>query len=265
MHPKCANALAFLTVVPAILAIPCVLLSACLGGDPIIVKRTNSINSPTPTPTPTVQTSPTPAPSNSAVLPEGRVNGIDPMNGVVGGWAYDANTLNTSVRIEFYFNAPAGVAPITDSTTANIARQFTPVGNYGYTYNIPQTYRNGKQHRLYVYGIDTTNSAKSLLKISDFAPGPSDFFVGPTTAGLNYFNSNNLQNSFNNACGRCHTRDYYQLKTLLMVPSQFNGGSGTNNILYRKGTGLDNHGGGNVCGGGAPCSLIPTWYNNEFN
>ncbi len=210
---------------------------------------------------------PPPAPAGSGnIAPEGRVNGIDATSGIVSGWVYDQNTLNQSVTVEFYFDGPVGSVQMAAGSpvVANVQRAFTPVGPYGYSYNIPQQYKDGKQHLLYVYGLDTTNGTRSLLKISDFASGPSSFFVGSTAAGMSYYNST-VQPSLASACGNCHGPNYIVDKARMALPSKFSGGSGTNNNLYRKGMGLDGHGAGNRCGSGPPCTLINTWWGLEFN
>lgn len=207
---------------------------------------------------------PTPQPTviGGNTLPLGALGAITMDLGQIGGYVYDINTPGQSVYVEFYVDGPAGTGTFLTSVLASNPRAFLPAGPYGFSYMLPfnSPYRDGKIHQLYAYGIDPVSSARSTL-----AGSPSVFAVGSTAENLAYYN-NSVKAGFASACTSCHAgiNDYYSLKSMMMSPSKFSGGTANNNLLLNKGLGQAHGGGARCSAASAPCNAFITWWTMEF-
>jgi hypothetical protein len=84
------------------------------------------------------------------------------------GWAYDPDTSNQSIDVHFYIDGPAGTGTGGLSTVANVPRpdvnQALGIsGNHGFSWRIPDQFRDGKNHTIHTYGIDTAGGANALI------------------------------------------------------------------------------------------------------
>lgn len=117
---------------------------------------------PPPSPLP-----PPPPPANQ--VPVGNFDEIRLTDGVVRGWSYDPDASSTSNQVHIYIDGAAGQGGTllsgfaTNTLRSDVNSQFGITGNHGFEYTIPPAYRNGVQHSIYVYGIDTSNPAISTL------------------------------------------------------------------------------------------------------
>lgn len=111
--------------------------------------------------------------------------------GIARGWAYDPDAPSVSIPVHFYIDKPAGnVDNFAGDTTANLVRSdvnstMKVSGNHGFEFSIPSKYRDGKQHTLYAYGIDTTNNGSNnaqLTNVKTFTGQPA--FVAPIITSL---------------------------------------------------------------------------------
>jgi hypothetical protein len=100
---------------------------------------------------------PTPTPTPPNRRPEGYFERIN--DGHALGYAFDPDNPNTPVRVRFYIDSPLapGVLHV-DERLANL--QWSGVGNgyNGFNWRIPDQYRDGREHRLYVYAIDLVDT-----------------------------------------------------------------------------------------------------------
>lgn len=96
---------------------------------------------------------PTPTPANRA--PEGAHDGN--ADGYATGWTRDPDDLSRANRVAFFLDnrVEQGGVQIGE-TIANICRE-AYVGCHGFNWRIPDQYRDGREHRLFVYGIDLVN------------------------------------------------------------------------------------------------------------
>lgn len=97
------------------------------------------------------------------------------------GWALDSNSPNTSIRVHFYIDGPAGSGTFVGEIIANIPRpdvnsQTGLPGNHGFEFAIPSSYFDGNNHTLYAYGLDTAGGTNPLLtnapRTFNFPPYP---------------------------------------------------------------------------------------------
>lgn len=93
--------------------------------------------------------------------PVGFLEEIYGNTGLVTGWALDEDLPSRSIMVHFYLDGPAGSGgQFIGFTTANIFRPdvnnaLGVTGNHGFNFIIPNQYRDGNSHLIYVYGIDT--------------------------------------------------------------------------------------------------------------
>jgi len=100
--------------------------------------------------------------------PKGYLDGADCNN--ISGWACDANDYSAALEIHFYADAPAGQGGVfIGSATANIARE-AAVGmqcggnaKHGFSFSTPSTIKNGQNHKIYAYAINTPTGANPAL------------------------------------------------------------------------------------------------------
>lgn len=95
--------------------------------------------------------------------PIGWLDGID-SNGNASGWTLDPDLGSQAIAVHFYVDGPAGGGgTFAGQTTANLSRpdvnQVTGyIGNHGFSFTLPAQYKDGLNHKLYVYGIDATGN-----------------------------------------------------------------------------------------------------------
>jgi len=78
----------------------------------------------------------------------------------VTGWAADEDTPFTPALVHFYVDGPAGSGTFAGVRAADMFRPdlCTAIGScgHGFVWSVPPQFRDGRRHRLYAYGIDTT-------------------------------------------------------------------------------------------------------------
>lgn len=89
-------------------------------------------------------------------------------NGILSGWSYDADTPNSPVTIHVYIDEPAGAAPLATQIVSNQANAdanqvLNISGNYGFSWTIPNQYRDSKTHSMYIYALDTSSVATNNI------------------------------------------------------------------------------------------------------
>jgi hypothetical protein len=89
--------------------------------------------------------------------------------GEVGGWSLDTDLPGNSNPVHFYIDGLAGVGTYVGQTLANIPRPDVNTvtgypGDHGFSYFIPDQYRDGLNHTIYAYGIDLTGGQPKLLQ-----------------------------------------------------------------------------------------------------
>lgn len=137
---------------------------------------------PTPVPPPPAPT-PTPVPPPPAPANQPPVGNFDEINssGVVRGWSYDPDSSSSSNQAHIYIDGPAGQGgTLLNGAATNILRSdvnatFGISGNHGFEYSIPSQYRNGQNHSIYVYGVDTSNASVA----THLAGSPKTFNIAP--------------------------------------------------------------------------------------
>ena len=102
-------------------------------------------------------------------------------SGTAYGWALDQDNATQSIAVHFYADGTAGTGEFMGATTANVPRPDVNnatgyPGNHGYAYAIPDKYRNGIQHTIYAYAIDSAGGTNPLLSGS-----PKTFNATTTT------------------------------------------------------------------------------------
>ncbi len=134
-------------------------------------------STPTASSTSTTTSAPiaTPTPTASAISPTSTpVTGGNPKGyhdsstcTLTYGWACDTDNYNQAIDIHFYKDGPAGTGTFIGSANANLPRE-AAVGaecggnsDHGFTFNTPDSLKDGVSHTIYVYalniGAGTTN------------------------------------------------------------------------------------------------------------
>lgn len=99
--------------------------------------------------------------------PLGALEGID-TDGVAAGWTSDPDVIGVSLDVHFYVDGPAGTGVFAGAARANQPRPdindtYGVPGDYGFTFPIPDQFRDGQSHILYAYGIDPTVPADNAV------------------------------------------------------------------------------------------------------
>ncbi len=100
--------------------------------------------------------------------PVGNFDEIRLSDGVARGWSYDPDASSTSNQVSLYIDGPSGSGTLLSTFATNTLRSdvntaFGITGNHGFEYTIPAQYRNGVQHTIYTYGLDTSTSSTTHL------------------------------------------------------------------------------------------------------
>jgi chitodextrinase len=100
-------------------------------------------------------------------------------SGTLSGWAHDADDLTKPVKVQIHIDRNAGdpdASPIEIIASANRA----DVGNHYFTYTLPEIFRDGKLHTVWVWAVDLTD-ATGVSNVQ--LPGsPKSFLLNSTTA-----------------------------------------------------------------------------------
>lgn len=128
----------------------------------------------TPTPSTTPNPGSTPAPpggssgSPSNNKPMGFLDVITSDCTIAKGWACDADNFGAAIKVRLY-DGPAGTGKYLGEVTANEPRE-AGVGsmcggqsNRGYTFSLPASIRDGKQHTIYAHGINIGGGSDNQL------------------------------------------------------------------------------------------------------
>jgi hypothetical protein len=109
----------------------------------------------------------TAAPAVSGNVPLGYLDLVS-RDGSAAGWSYDPDVQSQSNDVHIYVDGPAGIGIFLSALTADQPRPDVNnvqgvSGNHGFVFKLPDTLKDGRQHRLYAYGIDKTGDGNSLL------------------------------------------------------------------------------------------------------
>lgn len=109
----------------------------------------------------------------------GHIDSVAKANGRVLGWAYAAQSPAQSIMVHAYIDGPwkGGGGTFAGIRTAQIPRPDVNSnlgigGDHGFDFTLPSTYRDGKKHVLYVYGIDPRGVNDVLLGTHEFELAP---------------------------------------------------------------------------------------------
>jgi len=105
-------------------------------------------------------------------------------DGVAGGWALDPDNVPAPISVHLYLDAPAGQGRFLGVAPANAPRpdvnQATGyAGDHGYAYLLPPDLRDGRDHTLYVYAIDSAGGTNPLL-----SGAPLAFNLAPNSPSI---------------------------------------------------------------------------------
>ncbi len=115
--------------------------------------------------------------------PYGWLDNVDTTEWKAKGWSFDPDNSSASNTVHFYIDGPSGTGPGSGTyigqTVANTPRPdvnavFGITGNHGFEFTIPVEHRDGAQHTLWAYGLDTGSDGPTNLsgspKIFTFSP-----------------------------------------------------------------------------------------------
>jgi len=91
------------------------------------------------------------------------VGNLDPITcDIIGGWAFDPNTPGDSISVHIY-DGGAGPGKLIAGVTANgdrpdVRSTYGISGNHGFTITTPANLKDGKNHSIYAYGIDSSGN-----------------------------------------------------------------------------------------------------------
>ena len=133
----------------------------------------------------------------------------------------------------------------------------------GFTYQPVAAYLNSVPHKLYAYMFAPGSQTGTLI-----GTGPTDYFAGPDSKGLAYFNAN-LSSTLSTTCVKCHGTSwssYYMTRASSRETpraAQREHRQRTT-LFYTYVSGGLNHPGGNQCSGNSICQDLVTWWGMDF-
>lgn len=100
--------------------------------------------------------------------PMGYMDGFQQSLGIVSGWAADTDVPDQSLTVNFYVDGTQASGTLAGTVTANDAsddvnKVLLITGQHRFHWTIPSTYHDGKNHSLYIYGVDPSDSSVSTL------------------------------------------------------------------------------------------------------
>lgn len=104
--------------------------------------------------------------------------------GIARGWALDPNWPGNSIDVHLYFDKPAGsgtaIGIRANFPRPNVNEVEHVAGDHGFEFVVPQDYRDGKEHQIYVYGIDLDDSSGNSNRQLNGVP--KKFTLQPTSS-----------------------------------------------------------------------------------
>lgn len=122
--------------------------------------------------------------SDANLRPTGSFDGIDTA-GTISGWAEDPDNLSVPIQVHIYIDKNLGTSGA--SPVAVLASDFRQnVGNHAFNYVLPNSYKDGRNHTVWVWAIDLTDTTG--VRNIQLVGSPSTFNISPTiqppTAGF---------------------------------------------------------------------------------
>lgn len=99
--------------------------------------------------------------------PTGYVDNISP-TGLINGWSADLDTPSISNEVHIYVDGDFRTGKWVGRTVANTPRPDVNTavgisGNHGFSFQIPNLYKDGKSRTYYIYGINTNAKGQNIL------------------------------------------------------------------------------------------------------
>lgn len=100
--------------------------------------------------------------------PTGYLEAVWP-NGLVTGWGLDQDTPGESIDIHFYIDGPAGLGGkfigfvLADIERTDVNQAMHSSGPHGFEFLVPPQYRDGLEHKIFAYGINTGEGENRML------------------------------------------------------------------------------------------------------
>lgn len=108
--------------------------------------------------------------------PTGHLDGVDPNDKTVGGWAVDPDNTSASINVECYVDGNF----MGRSLAGNASPDVPYPGNHRFSLLIPMQYRDGVQHRMNCYGLDVAGGDPR----AELPGSPKNFKFFPSIGNL---------------------------------------------------------------------------------
>lgn len=110
--------------------------------------------------------------------PRSPIGNLDSISnsGTVTGWSFDPDEPDTNIQLKMYINGTNQTGVLADTISTSVSRtdinnSYGLSSNAGFSWQIPQVYQDGSTHDLYVYAVDTSAAALTLIGNSTFRLG----------------------------------------------------------------------------------------------
>jgi|GEM_PF-3523276 len=122
------------------------------------------------------------------------------------GWSYDPDFPSQSIQVQFFVDATDSTGLFAGSTLTDVLREdvnttYGITGKHGFRWFIPQRFRDGLEHTLYVYGVDASDTTIGVMlnqspKTFQVPPSPCIQSEQPYNIGAWYFTAWSPLDSF---------------------------------------------------------------------
>ena len=109
---------------------------------------------------PVVVIPPVVAPTPINAKPIGYIDGTR-QDGTVFGWAKDPDDSSRPVQVHVYIDSNAGSPGAVPVAVLTALDNRSDVGNHAFNFSLPAIYRDGKQHQIWIWAIDLTDTSGS--------------------------------------------------------------------------------------------------------
>lgn len=153
---------------------------------------------PAPTTTPTPTPAPTPAPTSGVREPIGIVDIVDCQR--VLGWTFDPDNTGEAIGVHIYIDGQGTNIGNTASYRPDVNNAYGILGNHGFEWPLPGQWKDGRQHDVIVFAINTPSGRNPIIGGGPVGPCGSSPQATVTPVSYGGGGGSQISNEWNGRC-----------------------------------------------------------------